>query len=247
MASRQLMKDGENAEGAHHGCLIPHVLMVVVLLAGIAYALALAAAHTDGFRSYVQDRLEKVVGMPLRVGRIRATPALTLILETVTGPEQLVAGMPGLQAGKIVLAWSFRGLFRRDISNLRRVELQDVYLSLSADENGQWQPSSAAAFAARLCGWLGAAVPEGVGESELSLSLARVELDMKEVRIVWWDRDGERAQLTGIEGQCSSVRLGRREVLYRDLSAESVSVRGAAATQNARTEFIEVGDRVIVF
>ena len=241
------MKDGEDGETAHHGCLIPHVLMVIVLLAAIAYVAALLAVHTDGFRSYVQDRLEKVVGMPLRVGRIRATPALTLILEMVTGPEQLVAGMPGLQAGRIVLAWNFGGLFRRDMSNLRRVELQDVYLSLNVDESGQWQPSSVAAFARRLCGWLGVSVADGGDGGELSLNLARVELDMKEVRIVWWDRDGERAQLTGIEGQCSSVRLGRREVLYRDLSAESVSVRGATATQNARTEFIEVGDRVIVF
>ena len=247
MASRRLMKDGEDTEAAHHGCLIPHVLMVVVLLAAIAYASALLAAHTDGFRSYVQDRLEKAVGMPLRVGRIRATPALTLILETVTGPEQLVAGMPGLQADRVVLEWNFGGFFRRDTSNLSRVELRNLYLSLSVDEKGQWQPASVAAFAARLCGWLGASVAESAGESELSLSLARVELDMKEVRIVWWDRDGERAQLTGIEGQCRSVKLGRRDILYRDLAAESVSVRGAAVTQNVRTEFIEVGDRVIVF
>lgn len=245
MASRRSAKRDADWNEGRTGCLGPHIVIVTLLLFGIFYAATLLAARTDGFRSYAQDKLESVVGMPMRVERVRATPALSVILEKVSCADGLTAGRPGIQAGKVVVAWSLGGLFKKNGSAVRAIEIQDVYLSLGLNDKGSWEPASVAAFAEELGSWLGVEIPKQTDQSDLSRLMGKVPLTLEEGRIVWWDGEGEVAQISGIAAESGPVSIGRREVLYRRVTAEGVAMRGRQRGQNVEVEFLRVGDRTI--
>lgn len=255
MGRQRSERDDAKEPVAGRGCLFPYLVSVALLLSLIAYVAALVAARTDGFRSFVEKRVERVVGMPMVVERVRAMPSLDLIIERIGSKDGLTAGKPGLQIGQAVCRWRIRSVLGAGGSAIDSLELNDVYLSFAAEKGGVWQPAGPAPAAARVAEWLGVFVPMAPApepkqksvppDSSLERWIVEGTCHLRNVRMIWWDGDGELAHVAGLDADIVPLRAGRRELQYRFVTAESAARRGGIATNDVRVEFICSGGKVV--
>lgn len=257
MGRQKPSRDDEKIPAERRGCLVPYLLSVLLTLCLIAYGALLVASRTDGFRSYIEKRVEQVVGMPVSVERVKATPSLSLVIERIVSRDGLIAGKPGLQVGRATVEWRLSGLVRSERAALESLELDDVYLSFAAERGRGWEPSGPAPAAARIAEWLGVFVPAAavtaqdpkqkpvVPDPSVERWVVNGPCRIRNARVVWSDAEGELAQVSGLEADSIPLAAGRREMQYHFVTAESASRRGGVSTNGVCAEFIQAGGKAV--
>lgn len=147
----------------------------LVVIGAILYGAALVASRTDGFRDLVAARLERHLGMPVKVESVAANARFDLTLQGIVTEGTRHKNSPGLRAHRVTLAWSWRDVLRRGGPGLRLLDLDRCVITFARDEQGVWQPADMAPLSEFLAKWLqldlGTKPPENVtgptgGEAE---------------------------------------------------------------------------------
>lgn len=231
------------------------VLRIVVVLAGVAAVLYLAAqvvARTEWMRRYLEGELSKLSGMPVRIdGRVRATEALNLRARDVISFE----GDSGLSVGILRIRW--RLFPPQGESHVESVWAENVRLTLTVGEDGTLRPAFLGACGRQAASYLGipafsheageettgeggeiaglAALDGGEGAKKTHRKLSVVPLlRVQNATVRWLDAKGDvLASTSGIDMTWRTLALpeiGMNPVLGPD-DAWSVShLRGYAAS-----------------
>ena len=178
------------------------VLVLIVLVTGFF------AAKTEGARRMVEDRLTKLLGVPVRVEQIRIGFPYALVSDRAAS-KGFEEGEPGFRAQEVRVCAGIRPFCR--VSILR------AELRLVRNRDGMWEPTALAG--------LGEAVTGNVaGISGLTESLRRrVLLRVRDSSIRWRDTGGaEVAMASGVDFKMAPVRFpGRRVLFHYDLSVRN--------------------------
>ena len=231
------------------GRILYRVLWKAVLALLLAYGALQLAARSNVFRSRVEAELSRVTGMPVRVGRIRATESLNLRIRDVIS----VSEEAGFEARLIRVRWR---IFRpRGEPVLESVRVDGVALTFAPDADGVIQPAFLGNYARTAFEWAGVRLPEPE-KSEGSAppvkdpvwavaagKAPRILLRGMSVRFV--DARGNlQGSMRGMDVSWTAMALpeGGR-MAYASCRAEEVRVANGARIMGLRVKLIDTGER----
>lgn len=241
---------------------ITHGLGVLFGLVVILYAGLFFASRTDGFRGAVEERLERWLGLPVRLEKTALTPTLKLRLTGLASRESDKVGKPGVRAREVLVDWSLAGWIQRDGVALRRVVAQGAVLGFAPGESGHWEPAALEALSRRMAEWGGfqlsePAAPAAAAESSstnepprekqpASLDWERIALDIREGSVGWWDAEGrELAAAEGVTLRITPLTTPRRRLTHIDLALKDGRV-GDRRVHDLVLELLKTGTQDIV-
>lgn len=220
----------------------------------LVYGALQILVRTDLFRARVEAELSRLVGMEMRVGRIRATESLNLRFRDVIGVSEIA----GIEARLTRLRWR---IFRpRGEPMLESIRMDGLALTIAPDENGVLQPPFLGVWSKKVFEWTGVPVPEpvaaaktpgggaGMRESAPAREPAHWSsgpLVFRGVSVRWQDAQGNLlATVSGMDLTWVSMQLpnGGR-VGHVDCRAAEVKVVKGPRILGLHVELIDAGDR----
>jgi len=243
-----------------------YIFLISLTLFVILYGAGQAMARTAGFRDLMGQRLESLVGMPVKIEgssvnwRFDLT-LLNLVTEGTKRPDS-----PGLRARRIHLAWSFARWWRDGIG-LRAVELDHCSVVFKLQDDGDWAPREFRALGELMAPWLefdlkpktaAASVPVATNEASPSvfagahewpdrLKASGTRFAMSDSRVVWWDGAASpRASVEGVGLWLTPAQLPGRTIQHLKMNVEKASAQTGNQVRNLRVEVLDVGTQKIV-
>ena len=214
-----------SVEEGRQGCL-GRLLGTLVVLALILLVTVYFAARTEGGRAFVEDRLERRLGVALTVGGTAIGWPYALVIRDVASDGFGQEGRAGFHADEVRIS--------RLHPRLRRcVTVHRPVLHLALDDDGAWRP---AAFAR-----LGELWRMELGEVSRATTGWREQttLHVHEASLRWYDQEGqERASAGGVSFQVVPVRIPGRDMFYCRLSAYNVSGPDGERLHDVETEWL---------
>lgn len=219
----------------------------------IAYVALLLAGRTDGFKSFIEDALEKRLGRRVRIASSELTPALNLRLDGIATELCGERGKPGFRAAHAAMDWHFT------VHGLRVVRLAVdepvVYFAPGRDnafEPVLWEP-----LGSRIAEWgqftaaLPAAVTRQITGDAAAWTLTlwaqeghTAQLQVNKGRLIWWDaRNAEGVTLEDLALTLQPLAIPDRNAWYVHLRYGRGYVAGGRDLPACNQEFIETGAR----
>jgi hypothetical protein len=213
--------------------------------------------RTDSFRTRVEKELSNLVGMEMRVGRIRATESLNLKIRDIIS----VSDVAGIEIRVARLRWRW---FRpTGVSMLESLRVQGLAITIAPDENGVLQPAFLGSLSKQIYDWVGISMPEpavspavaeppaeaaaDAGASVLSAfaSMGIGPVSFRDVSIRWQDAEGRLvASVSGLNVARMSMELANGEtVAHVDCSVEKVKVERGPSLSGLHLEWLEAAGR----
>lgn len=240
--------------------------LLILLL--ILYIVGLVASRTDGFRSIIAQRLEKIVGMPVKVDRASLAMNYALTLRGVATEGEPRVGVAGVRARQVDVEWRWSNLWRHGRLGIARLKIDRPEIAFAEREDGTWSPSRLAQGGEFILRQLNVSLP---GKKAVSVSdateaeklpvsspdksaLAAVGIGLdanvsfKRGEVVWWAR-GSDAPLASIEGASLSVtpvHLPGREITHYLLTVDRAASAGGPGVSGLVAELLDMGDQQIV-
>lgn len=229
------------------------VLWKTALVVLLVYGALQILVRTNFFRARVEAELSRLVGMEMRVGRIRATESLNLRFRDVIS----VSEVAGIEARLTRLRWR---IFRpRGEPMLESIRMDGLALTIAPDENGVLQPPFLGALSKKAFEWTGLPAPEPVAAAKTPGGAAPKEvaparepahwssgpLVFRGVSVRWQDAQGNLlATVSGMDLTWVSMALpnGGR-VGHVDCRAAEVKVVKGPRITGLHVELIDAGDR----
>lgn len=224
-------------------------LWKTVLALLLAYGALQLGARSNFFRARVEAELSRVTGMPVRVGRIRATESLNLRIRDVIS----VSEEAGFEARVIRVRWR---LFRpRGEPILESVRVDGLALTFAPDAEGVIQPAFLGSYARTAFEWAGAQTPEP-GPSADSAKTAKKpvwaagagkapQILLRGMSVRFVDAQGNlQGSMRGMDVSWTSMALpeGGR-MAYTSCRAEEVRVANGARISGLRVKLVDTGER----
>ena len=204
-------------------------IVTVLVLLVIVYVTAFFALRTEGARSYVEERLERWMGLSLDVGAVRLGLPCVLVVERPVSEGFADAQGAGFRAQELRLGW--RCASRWHVS-LRRPELHLV----GGQEEG-WEPASFSRVGDLPFGSIAdvSRMAEGLRR--------RFIVEVADGTVKWLSADGaELASARGVSFRLAPVRAPNRTMYYHELAAYSVAGIDGGRLQDVEREWLAVGD-----
>ena len=210
----------------------------------LGYGALQLAVRSNYFRTRVEAELTRVTGMPVRVGRIRATESLNLRIRDVIS----VAEEAGFEARLIRVRWP------RGEPLLESVRVDGLALTFAPDGEGEIQPAFLGDYARTAFEWAGVrmeapaerpaedrpqAKPPGRGVRKTP----QVVLRGMSIRFV--DAKGNlQGSMRGVDVSWTAMSLpeGGR-ISYASCRIEEVRMANGARITGLRVKLIDTGDR----
>lgn len=150
---------GESRSGARRRRWLWRPLLCVVGVAVLLYGSAQLWSRSPWFEDWLEARISRAVGMPVRIGRVRATESLNLKIRDIIG----MTDEAGFEIKILRLRWH---LFRRRHDPwLDSIRIEGLSLSIAPDADGQLHPAVFASFFKHLPVGLTAPAATGSGAS----------------------------------------------------------------------------------
>ena len=212
------MAEGAPQKRSGFKAIVGTLLVIVLILLVFSFF----AARTDGFRSYLENEVQKRTGIRLLIGKTRIGWPYDLVMENV----KLDSGAAG--AGELTIQEASIGL-AFDLSP--RVMLRGCHLSLVEASAGEWQPEVVSALGPLQRIGQVADLVAGVGR-EFSL-----EVRESDVR---WSSAGSNAvsEVRGLTLLILPKSLPRREVYCFYLTAQEVLRPGGSRIRAVEREWL---------
>lgn len=249
-------------EMPRHSRLKPFVVTMVILLA-VAYVAALLASRTEGFRSYVTERLGDRLGTAITVSKVHATPRLDLVFEDVASEGERSTGSAGFKIGKLKIDWSLASCVRARGFRPTAVAVDRAGISFAPGARGEWEPAAFAAVGETIAGWAAVAIEPGAGgEGQLKPAFQTEDkaasgippematggrLTVRDSEISWWSvRGDELASVGDLRLTVTPVRAPKREMTHYRLEIGYVRTPGAAGRRDYVLELLDTGGYQVV-
>jgi hypothetical protein len=248
----------DDEQPVRRGSALNGFLWTVIAILVIGYVGFYLVARTDGFRSFVEDKLSTRLGMKLKVAKTSCDLGLNLIVQGISSEEISQKGKPGLQIGEALIEWDLFNLLKPGASAVTGLKISDSYLSFVPDGKGGWKPEALQGVSSMLEKWSGAqlmlSAPTSTEEQATSTETAKQEpaaapvkeLDLHQTlvgirdgRVTWWMPDGnEMAVIEGVRLDVQPIAVPDREMTFYRLDAKTISLRRGFHAENLRFELI---------
>ena len=230
----------------------------------ILYVAVLIAARTAGFRDLVAERLERRLGMPIRIKTSHVNWRFDTTLGGFATESSKKSNEGSVRAKQVRLAWSVAGVLGGKGPALRSVELDDAAIVFAAKPGEAWAPAALAPLGDFLAKWLeldidhpAAGGAGGKKDSEEAEEVAaapdveppnvdKISVRMTGGRISWRESDKDVASVDGIELTSTPVELPNRRLIHRNLRVAHVANRAGPSMRNLHLEILETGDQRLV-
>jgi hypothetical protein len=247
----------------------------LLVIGMILYGAALVAARTDGFRDVVASRLERHLGMPVKIDGVSANARFDLTLRGVVTEGTRHKNSPGIRAHRVKLAWNWALLFRQGRPGLRHLDLERCVITFARDDQQNWQPADLAPLSEFLAKWLQldlgkpvAAVPDTAAAPEREPAAAtegprpaeaagraaaralqdgRMSVALRRSEVTWWG-EGEvpLAAVEGVSLTATPVQLPNRSLTHYHLKLERASAAQGLSVSDLTLELLDTGDQQLV-
>lgn len=238
------------------------LIRLLLILAAIAYITSLLVSRTEGFRSLVADRLEREIGLPVKIGGSHAKLNLDLVLESIRTEDDGRQNQPGVRASRVELEWSPWRSLRRGRIALDAVTVVTGDVTFATTVSGQWEPAPIAPLSEKVASWIGldlkrhvkpdAAVaprassgkPKEKSEKRRS---APPRLRIRNVDVSWWtEGDAPIGQLRGLSLTASSLAADDRVITHYVLKLGSAEGAKGFRADDVTLELVDAGDQQVV-
>jgi len=214
--------------------------------------------RTDFFRSRVEKELSSLMGMEMRVGRIRATESLNLKIRDIIS----VSDVAGIEVRVARLRWRW---FRPSgVPMLESLRVQGLSITIAPDADGVLQPSFLGPLSRQIFDWTGVSLPtpaavppekmepgpEPVSGEKASAPSALAAmgsgpLSFQDVSIRWQDAEGNPvASISGMRLNRMSMEVAdKKEVVHVSCTVDRMQVERGPGLSGLQVEWVEAGGR----
>ena len=243
-----------------------YMFLISLTLFLILYGALQVMARTAGFRDLIGQRLESLVGIPVKIESSSVNWRFDLTLLNLVTEGTKRADSPGLRARRIYLAWSFERWWRNGIG-LRAVELDHCSVVFKLQDDGDWAPRQFRALGELMAPWLefdlkpkseatsihvstneaSPSVFAGAQEWPDRLKAAGTRFAMSDSQLVWWDgSSAPRASVEGVGLWLTPVQVPGRRIQHLKMQVDQASAQTGNKVRNLRVEVLDVGTQKIV-
>ena len=251
------------------GARLRYIFLIALSLLLILYGAGQVMARTEGFRDLVGQRLESLLGMPVKIEDSRVNWRFDLTLMNLVTEGTKRPDSPGLRARRIHLAWSFQSWWRKGVG-LRAVELDHCTIVFKLQEDGDWAPREFRALGDLMGPWLEfdlkpkadvAADPAvKTQHSEPAapvfaeahtwsdrLKTSGIRFALTDSRVVWWD-DGSvpRASVDGVGLWLTPAQVPGRVLQHLKLNVDQAQAQTGSQVRKLRVEVLDAGTQKFV-
>ena len=245
-----------------------HAACTVLILLTLLYVSGLVIGRTEGFRALVAQRLEKVLGMPVKIEGTSLDARYGLTLKGVVTEGTRRANSPGVRAQRVAVAWRWGDVFRRGRPGIARLELDKPVIVFALQENGAWAPAPLEPLSAFLVKQLQftlptrpraesaapatTAAPEPVESVkspavETALSGLNAHVVISRGELAWWaDASVPAASVEGVSLQASPVALPVRALTLYLLKVARAASADGPGIRDLVVELLDAGDQQVV-
>lgn len=243
----------------------------ILILLGLLYIAGLAIGRTEGFRALVAQRLEKLLGMPVKIDRTALNARYGLTLKGVVTEGTRRANSPGLRAQRVSIDWRWCDVFRRGKPGIARVELDKPVIIFAQEEDGTWAPKPLAPLSVFLAKQLQFSLPMR-GENrpprtdsmlavevqgpraatdpaalEAVLSGLKTEISITRGELAWWtEQPVPVASVEGVSLQATPVALPDRALTHYLLKVTRAASVNGPGIRDLIVELLDTGDQQVV-
>ena len=237
-----------------------------LVLFAILYLGVWLLGFTAGFRSYLEDDLQRRLGLPVKIRKARLTPDLNLVVEGLATEGSGRKGQPGVAVQKGRLEWTLLDAGRWHWPRLRRIQIEGCSLAFAPAEQGGWAPTALTAFSAQVADWGGFGLPtpkpapppvdlepektapaKPAKPANVLDQLRHCVLDLDDGRMVWWNEDGrELASAQKIRLAVTPLALPNRLMIHGLLTVDEAHRTDGRRARNFRFEFLDLRGQQIV-
>ena len=247
-------------------------LRSVLIVLSILYVAGWVIGRTEGFRSLVAQRLEKLLGMPVKIESASLNLRYGLTLRHLVTEGTRRENSPGIRAQRIEIEWRWGDLLRRGRPGIKRLVLEKPVIVFEQQDSGGWSPDPLApmsdflarqmqfSFAPRNAA-ANVPVSEGAGtnapsvvtqrrsKNELTATLGHLDMAVAIQRgqVVWWTGDAApAASVEGVTFQATPVQLPDRALTHYVLKVERAASAQGAAIRDLVIELLDTGDQQVI-
>ncbi|MBL7076458.1 MAG: hypothetical protein ISS31_03205 [Kiritimatiellae bacterium] len=215
------VKTPEGGMGVVGRFLVTVLIILIVVLVTVFFAV-----RTRGGHEFIEERIEKHLGVDVVVDSMRIGWPYALVLEDIrTEGFDEEGDMSGFAAQEVRLGPSLRARYR--------VFVRRGHLRLVETEGQMWEPACFARLGELPYGDLADVT------RMLPLSTGRVELEVNGARVEWFDRRNSiLASAHGISYRVTPVRIPGRTMQHHNLSLYSMTRPNGARISDVAREWL---------
>jgi len=233
----------------------------LIVLFLLFYGLLQLWVRTDFFRSRVEKELSSLMGMEMRVGRIRATESLNLKIQDIIS----VSDVAGIEVRVARIRWRW---FRPEgIPMLESLRVQGLAITIAPDANGVLQPSFLGPLSRQIFDWAGVSLPASTAvppekvdpgsewastdKTAVPSALASMgfgPLSFQDVSIRWQDAEGNLvAAVSGMNLKRMSMEVeAGKEVAHVFCTVDRIQVERGPGLSGLQVEWVEADGRLFL-
>jgi len=245
--------------------LLSRFIMTTFIVLVILYVAGFVMVRTAGFASFVEERLEMDLGMPVRVAQTRAAWNLDLIVEGIESvPPGEKLSEPGIVCDQAVMRWTLKGLIRPDLPPVHRVELEGLRIAFVPDAEGGWAPAALSGIADWLAGHLGVRIeqpqpqsekdPAGKGGGKLrsrkdreARHYEKMSARLRDAAVEWKDEEGDvMAGADGINLDVTPVEFPNRTMRHFLLQIAGLRTGDGSSGTDLHLELLQTEGQALI-
>ena len=269
MPTKQAKGDADNSKRQSSNPLrtLRRAFVTLLTFLLILFIVGLIIGRTDGFRSIVSQRLEKIVGMPVKIDRTALSLNYSLTLREVATLGEQRMGAPGVSARQVDIAWRWSDLWRRGRLGIARLEIEKPSVVFAEDADGAWAPARLVPAGEFLLRQLNVTLPATKTEEDFEQAVADkasrspkksalvasvLGLDaavaVRRGAVTWWAHGGG-APLASIEGGSlfvTPLRAPDRRMIHYLLKVDRAASANGPGMSGVVAELLDIGDQQLV-
>ncbi len=245
-------------------------IRTLLIVGVILYITGLFVGRTDGFASLVAQRVENVLGMPVRIGSTKLTAAYGLKIRDLVSEGTRRESSPGIRASRVSIEWRWSDLWRRGRVGIAHLELEKPVVVFAEQEKGGWAPAPLADVGEFLLKQMQFSLPvrgqtradaapaaekaETQGKRnrekyELTAGLTKLDMTVSIRRgdVVWWTGGGApAASIEGVDLFVTPLHLPGRELTHYLLKVDRAASTAGPGMRDLTIELLDMADQQVV-
>lgn len=214
--------------------------VTLLIIAVILYATLLVVGRLAGFKDLVQNALEPLIGLPVKLDEVRVRPDLSLAIKGLHDDQDQLR----VEMARAHVRWV--GLMRGASWPFRSLDIDGATIRFSQAAEGRWQPMPALAGA--LLPWM---KPDGqhIEQAELweSIRVADTKLDVRNVSLTWVSGATNLVnEIDGLSLTTAMVKPFSDDILWSKLHITAARAEGIEWLRDLHVEWLRMPGQDVV-
>ena len=253
----------KQADMPNEGCLhrLIRGTVTLLLVVGIIGVTLLLFTRTDGFRSYLEGRLQDQLGLEVDIGSSRLGWGGELRLGNVTPGDETTTEGGAIRIGEARLITRPAAILWGNVAKgLQQIALNDVALTFQQTANGAWEPASLLGMNHWLNRWCKIDVVDmeeaqspssGQGEApknttssgDSTFAIDSLQVSVSNAEILWLDAEGTTlAAARDVEAYVTPLELPTRNSTHIHVRSASIDLSSWSSIRDLDVELLRTGD-----